>query len=71
MKTYIERIFPTSLYVFDDVLEPEYIDSMREDIIQSSKINLEKRKTNWQSEKNPKLYEFALKGASNTTNTVT
>ena len=57
MKTYIERIFPTSLYVFDDVLEPEYIDSMREDIIQSSKINLEKRKTNWQSEKNPKLYE--------------
>ena len=57
MKTYIERIFPTSLYVFDDVLEPEYIDSMREDIIQSSKINLEKRKANWQSEKNPKLYE--------------
>ena len=57
MKSYIERIFPTSLYVFDDVLEPEYIDSMLEDIIQSSKINLEKRRANWQSEKNPKLYE--------------
>ena len=57
MKSYIERIFPTSLYVFDDVLEPEYVDSMRKDIIDSSIKNLEERKDNWQSVKNPKLYE--------------
>tara|TARA_B100001778_G_scaffold224396_1_gene186189 strand:+ start:57 stop:686 length:630 start_codon:yes stop_codon:yes gene_type:complete len=58
MKLNIERIFPTSLYVFDDVLEPEYIDSMREDIIKSGKINAEQRQTNWQSVKNNKLYEL-------------
>ena len=57
MKLSIDRIFPTSVYIFDDVLEPEHIDSMRDDIIQSSKINLEEKKSNWQSVKTPKLYK--------------
>ena len=57
MQVIKEYIFPTVTHVFDNVLEPEYIDSMRDDIIQSSKINLEERKANWQSVKNPKLYE--------------
>ena len=43
MKLEIERIFPTSIFTFDNVLEQEYIDSMREDIIGSGKRNLEKR----------------------------
>ena len=58
MKLEIERIFPTSIFTFDNVLEQEYIDSMREDIIKSSKINEEKRKANWQSVVNNKLYEL-------------
>ena len=58
MKLDIQRIFPTSIFCFDDVLEPEYIDSMREDIIKSGKINAEQRQTNWQSVKNNKLYEL-------------
>ena len=58
MKLDIQRIFPTSIFCFDDVLEPEYIDSMREDIIKSGKINAEQRQANWQSVKNNKLYEL-------------
>ena len=58
MKLDIERIFPTSVFIFDNVLEQEYIDSMREDIINSSKLNTENRKANWQSEHNNKLYEL-------------
>ena len=48
----IQRIFPTSVIIFDNVLEQEYIDSMKDDIISQSKINAEKRQFNWQSEKN-------------------
>ena len=54
----IQRIFPTSVFIFDNVLEQEYIDSMKDDIISQSKINAEKRQFNWQSEKNNKLYEL-------------
>ena len=44
MKLDIQRIFPTSIFCFDDVLEQEYIDSMKEDIINqiSFKINISK-----------------------------
>jgi len=58
MKLDIQRIFPTSIFCFDDVLEQEYIDSMKDDIINQSKINAEQRQTNWQSVKNNKLYEL-------------
>jgi uncharacterized protein (TIGR02466 family) len=57
VKLNIERLFPTSVYVFDNVLEPEYIDSMLEHIKKSAKINKEKRRGNWQSESFPKLYQ--------------
>lgn len=33
MKVITEKIFPTTVYCFDNVLEPEYIDSMKEDIL--------------------------------------
>ena len=58
MKLDIQRIFPTSIFCFDDVLEQEYIDSMKDDIINQSKINAEQRQANWQSVKNNKLYEL-------------
>ena len=58
MKHDIQRIFPTSIFCFDDVLEQEYIDSMKDDIISQSKINAEQRQANWQSVKNNKLYEL-------------
>ena len=58
MKLNIQRLFPTSVFIFDNVLEQEYIDSMKEDIIHQSKINSEQRKANWQSVKNNKLYEL-------------
>ena len=32
-----DRLFPTTITVFDNVLEEEYIDSMTNDIIKSSK----------------------------------
>ena len=57
VKLNIERLFPTSVYVFDHVLEPEYIDSMLEHIKKSKKLNYEKRTGLWQSQKNPKLYQ--------------
>ena len=41
----IDRLFPTTVTIFDNVLELEYIDSMLEDIIDSSKKV--GRKTNW------------------------
>ena len=58
MKLDIQRIFPTSVFIFDNVLEQEYIDSMREDIINQSKINSEQRQANWQSQNSNKLYEL-------------
>ena len=39
------------LHLFDNVLEQEYIDSMKEDIIKGS---IEKARGNWQS--NPKIH---------------
>jgi len=47
MKVTKEWIFPTVTHLFDYVLEPEYIDSMKEDIIKSS---IEKQRGNWQSD---------------------
>ena len=52
MKVIKEYIFPTVAHVFDNVLEPEHIDSMKEDIIKGS---IEKKRGNWQS--NPRLHE--------------
>jgi len=50
-----DRLFPTTVTLFENVLEEEYIDSMINDIVKSSKeIG---RKENWQSNHNPKLYE--------------
>ena len=67
MKTSIESIFPTDIYLFNDVLEPEYVDSMKEDIINSSK---QKERKNWQSDsyihylpKYKALSEMIMKGA--------
>jgi len=57
IKLNIERLFPTSIYVYDNVLEPEYIESMTQDIIESSIKNKENREANWQSATNPKLYK--------------
>mgnify|MGYP006000211759 CR=1 FL=1 len=57
MKLQITRLFPTSIFVFDDVLEDEYIDGMLFDIKLSAELNKEKRTSNWQSHKTPKLYE--------------
>ena len=65
----IQRIFSTSIFCFDDVLEQEYIDSMKDDIINQSKINAEQRQANWQSVKNNKLYEYSkYKELENTKN---
>ena len=51
----IDRLFPTTVTIFDNVLELEYIDSMLKDIVDSSqKVG---RKTNWQSNHNPNLHE--------------
>ena len=47
MKVTKEWIFPTVTHLFDYVLEPEYIDSMKKDIIKSS---IEKQRGNWQSD---------------------
>ena len=33
MKVQKSELFPTNVYVFDNVLEPEYIDSMKKDIL--------------------------------------
>jgi len=57
MEVNVERLFPTSVYVFDNILEPEYVDSMLEHIYKSARINKEKRRGNWQSESFPKLYQ--------------
>ena len=54
-KKSIDRLFPTTVTLFDNVLELEYIDSMLKDIVDSSqKLG---RKTNWQSNHNPNLHE--------------
>lgn len=44
-----EQLFPTEIYICDDVLEEEYIDSMKEDILKTSTDE-----ENWQSK--PKLH---------------
>ncbi len=44
-----EQLFPTEVYICDDVLEEEYIDSMKEDI-----LNTSTDRENWQS--SPKLH---------------
>ena len=51
MKFLKEQLFPTETYIVDDVLEEEYIDSMKKDIIKGS---IEKQRGNWQSD--PKLH---------------
>ena len=51
MKYLKEQLFPTDVYIVDDVLEEEYIDSMKRDIILSNK---KEDRTNWQSD--PKLH---------------
>ena len=51
----IDKLFPTIIEVYDNVLEEEYIDSMKNDIIKSSKEV--GRKENWQSNHNPSLHE--------------
>ena len=52
MKVIKETIFPTVTHIFDNVLEPEYIDSMKEDIINES---IENKRKQWQS--NPRLHQ--------------
>jgi len=44
----VNRLFPTIVEIYDNVLEDEYIDSMTNDIIRSSKEV--GRKENWQSD---------------------
>lgn len=39
MKVQKSELFPTNVYVFDNVLEPEYIDSMKEDILKRTDTN--------------------------------
>src|SRR5210317_2159645 len=51
----IDKLFPTIIEVYDNVLEEEYIDSMKNDIINSSKKV--GRSENWQSNHNPNLHE--------------
>ena len=51
MKYYREQLFPTDVYIADEVLEQEYIDSMKNDILMSNK---KEDRTNWQS--HPKLH---------------
>tara|TARA_B100000925_G_C21859171_1_gene409200 strand:- start:141 stop:764 length:624 start_codon:yes stop_codon:yes gene_type:complete len=51
----VNRLFPTIVETYDNVLEEEYIDSMTNDIIKSSKEV--GREENWQSEHNPNLHE--------------
>ena len=46
MKFQKQQLFPTDLYLFDNVLEVEYIDSMKLDILESAKNN---PRGNWQS----------------------
>tara|TARA_Y100000004_G_scaffold9420_1_gene10279 strand:- start:233 stop:838 length:606 start_codon:yes stop_codon:yes gene_type:complete len=53
MQYYKESIFPTDVFIFDNILEVEYIDSMRNDVILSSKQN---SRENWQSE--PNIHTF-------------
>ena len=50
----VSKIFSTVIYCFDNVLDIEYVDSMREDILKSSQQN---DRGNWQSEDNPNLHE--------------
>ena len=47
MKIYQDDLFPTRILLVDNLLDEEYVDSMRKDIIKSSK---EKPRVNWQSQ---------------------
>ena len=46
MKLFQDDLFPTRIFLVDDLLEEEYVDSMRKDIIKSAKEN---PRVNWQS----------------------
>lgn len=50
MKIIQDDLFPTRILLVDNLLEEEYVDSMKKDIIKSSK---QKERVNWQSQ--PKL----------------
>jgi len=62
MKYLKEQLFPTEVYIVDDVLEDEYLDSMKEDILNESKDYKDK---NFQSRpdihKSPKYKPLANK----------
>tara|TARA_S200000501_G_C20537267_1_gene618449 strand:- start:67 stop:687 length:621 start_codon:yes stop_codon:yes gene_type:complete len=50
-----QELFPTAVTLFDNILEPEYIDSMLSDILHTStQIG---RKENWQSNHDPLLHK--------------
>ena len=46
MKLFQDDLFPTRIFLVDDLLEEEYVDSMRKDIIKSAKKT---PRVNWQS----------------------
>ena len=50
MKVVKEWVFPTIIYLFDDVLKSEYIDNIKQNIIEKT----EEKRNNWQS--HPKLH---------------
>ena len=43
MKVQKSELFPTNVYVFDNVLEPEYIDSMKEDILKRTDTSFQEK----------------------------
>ena len=43
MKVQKSELFPTNVYVFDNVLEPEYIDSMKEDILKRTNTSFQEK----------------------------
>ena len=49
-----DRLFPTTVSLFHNTLEEEYIDSMVKHIMDSSKVG---RQKNWQSENDPQLHK--------------
>jgi len=52
MKAHVQDVWPTKIVVSDDLMEEEYIISMRDELIRQGKEN---PRANWQSE--PKLHE--------------
>ena len=43
MKVQKTELFPTNVYIFDNVLEPEYIDSMKEDILKRTDTSFQEK----------------------------